>query len=1113
MADVNLHVKITKDDTALKELAASLASVFGGATSEKAKASAKALTDAVVSQSKEAGKQQVQAAQQTATAISSAQDSVKAATERRIKFEKQAEEQKYEAAKEKYKELVTAHQNMTTAMQEATSKEVKAELKERIAELKAEKQAYADNIRERKETKQGKSSDVGMLGTKREVSGSGGGLLQVAGIGAAVEGFKMLTEKTNEVAAAQKQLATGTGLSGEALAKQRDVAKEVGASLLVSANDSAAAMGKVASFTHSSGEELKTQTEAVLAYGLAHGKSGEAVAKLMATERGRAKVFSEAQLNIAKAQLAANDPAQKAIFIQQQLTEKAGDLALVVLNALGPALTAIMPLIDSVGKLIESVVKPAMDALTPVMVVIADAFKKLAPVISNLIEGGMKLLAPIVEALSGMFAELIPVIIDAVKVVGDALTPVFAALTPIIKTVGTMLKDGLGEVIKGTLVPVLQLLTPILTGVLVPILMALMPLLQMVADLVSAVLTPTLKLLSGILQFIVTNAIQPLVKWMGGELTTAINATVGVITKAVGAITSVVGSITSFLGMGDKAAAATKDAGGKVIAAEKENADAARVQMLQEDAKKQGDRKTHFAQMLKIGKLSAADEAEMRQDAEDNEDQITLAKLDAYDKKKEAQAAKGGKAAAKAVHDAKKAEIDQELADEKDRIAALDITDREAKALSRTAEIKHRTDLRDIFAEGSKEYIRENHKLQAILIGDGKQDRADALALAQQKTADALTQAEINADNQNLTAKELEKTKYTIQLKGLDDQLALVKKGSEEESKLLQQRAAMVAKHGSDERAANLAIQKEIESNRLSQRKDEIAALKEKHASAQKIQDAETQLAFDEEDARWKEEQEKRGGDMNANHALRESLEANHQNKLLAIQQKAYADQKALDQQKISWLTGPLANAFTNVGDSINTKFFTPFIEKSLGGKNVFSGFISEIIGGLIKTGVTILTQYAANLAASIAFGTASAAAATATNTAILATAAPAAAAESIATFGGAAAAGGSSLLATMGAVVPAMLTLIPHAEGGITNRTIHAFGEAGPEAIIPLASSRAQGQIGAAFGFDKALAPLHQELQAIRVHTGQTQSVLPVNSAFENARNNYRKSVARSSF
>ena len=177
---------------------------------------------------------------------------------------------------------------------------------------------------------------------------------EVIGIGAAVEGIGLVLEKSKEYAASQHQLVVGTGLAGEALNKAGEDAEKLGDKLGVSGDEAKTAMGKVASYTHATGEELNKQTEAVIAYAQAHGKSAERVAMMMNTAKGQAQVFAEAVGNVGRAQKAALDPAVQAQLAQAKLQDTIGKLANQLLTALGPAITAIVPIIGQLGEIIDS---------------------------------------------------------------------------------------------------------------------------------------------------------------------------------------------------------------------------------------------------------------------------------------------------------------------------------------------------------------------------------------------------------------------------------------------------------------------------------------------------------------------------------------------------------------------------------------------------------------------------------------------------------------------------------------------------------------------------------------------------------------------------------------
>lgn len=936
--DANLRVVVSKDDSALKELLKSLAdlqSLFGGAIP----AAVKKASDTM----KQSQASVVESVKQGSSAIVNAQTNanqkLQEVTERRTKFEKEAESLKFNALKEKYKELVTAHQNAQQAMREAVTKEQKAELALVEKTLKQEKQAYADTLRERKETKAGKASDVGMLGTKREVSGTGGGLMGLAGIGAAVELFKVGAEHAKEFSDAQASLHAATGLN------IKDV-EEWGAKYNKTGEEVGVVAAKVAAATGAQGPELKEQTEAVIAYASANRLSAEAVSKKMRTEAGRAAIFADAKRNEAIAIEKANDPAQKAEFVQKQLMSTIGQLAAVVMGALAPAIAAVQPILTSLGELIGSTVKPLMDKLQPIIAKVAELFTKLAPVITELVSGALEALAPILDVITENLGTLLDPIISIAKVIGETLSPIFKQLAPLIKALASIVLDQLTGNLQ-ILLPVIGELLPPLIEALAPILQLLISIITPLAQLLAGALHGAIQLVTTALVWVVDKAIKPLVQWLGGELKKKVDDTVAFITKAVAAITKVVGEITSFLGLSDKAAAVATDATKKAgEAAQNEAGRQAEIAKLNEEKAN----KVALAAKLKSGKISAKELQALREQAEGEGDQIMLAKLDKFEEKKAKQGASAAKKGAKDILAAKRAAIDEELADEKDRIAALDITDREAKAQSRTAELKHQTDLRNIYVEGTKEYIRENRKLQALLIADAKQDRADKIADEKTKTDNLIAELSIRADREGLSTTQREKEQYQIEVNGLNAELALVQKGSEEEAKLLQQRNALIAKHNADARAQEIALNKEVEKNRLSNRRDEIANLKASGFDRRKIEEMETKLAIDEENERWKEEQATRKADMKANAALAEALETNHQNKLTAIDKQAAAQRQQVWMQNMQMLSGPVTKGImagiTQITAGVHT--MTANWQKS-------GGILGTIFGGILDGFVTMI--------------------------------------------------------------------------------------------------------------------------------------------------------------
>jgi hypothetical protein len=528
---------------------------------------------------------------------------------------------------------------------------------------------------------------------------------EVIGFGAAIEGLKIIKEKAEEATAANKALQAGTGLVGEELVKAGEDAEAIGHKFAVGGEQGKEAMGKVASYTGATGEELKKQTEAVVAYGVAHNKNAGMVAKMFATEQGRAKILSEANLNIAKAQAAANQPAVQAEEIQRKFTETIGKLAVTALTALGPALQAINPIMDVLGGLVTSVVEPALKAISPVIGLIANGLKDLAPIVIELVTNAFGLLTPILDAVNGLMAEMLPIVVDVIKTVATALSPVFKALTPVIVTVAEVLKDLLAGNLKVMLIPTLEILIPIIRDVLAPTLLALMPLLQAVADIAKGVLVPAMNAVSGVLQFIVSNAIQPLVKWFTGGLTSAIKSTVEVITVAVAAISKVVNGVMSFLGLGDKAADETKKAGGKVLDAQKEIHEKQELADQQHRLKEDQAHVAALTNKLKLGKLSAQEEAELREHAADESNDALLAKLDAFDKKKQTHASTAAKKAAKDEFEESKKASDAAFELKKYALLTQNLTEKAYKEESLKLQIEHDKELIAIADKFKKDHL------------------------------------------------------------------------------------------------------------------------------------------------------------------------------------------------------------------------------------------------------------------------------------------------------------------------------------------------------------------------------------------------------------------------
>lgn len=1005
MADAILNIKITKDDAALKEIAAQLSSVFGGATLKKFEETTKKAYDGLAADSKISADKQAsqiaEAGKRMAASSQSTQELIKSASERRIKAEESAEKLKFEQLKEEYKKNAKAIDDLNNAKKEAATKEAKAEIQIELNKAKELQQIYRKELSERPETKKGKASDVGMLGTGRETEGfSVKGLVEIGGIGAALEGLKSLTEKSDEVAKAQKQLQIGTGLSGKELEETAKRADKLGESLGVSGSVAETTEGKVASYTGATGAELEKQTQAVIAYGEAHGKSSEMVAKMLATEAGRAKIMSEANLNIAKSQETANTPAVKAQLIQAKLMETVGKLAMTLLNALNPVLDALMPIIDSLGDLLQSLLKPALDALTPALL----------------------------------------------------------ALTPLLKLAG---------------------------------------------DLAGQLLTPVLKILSGIIQFLVDHAIAPLVQWLSVKVPEAVEKTIGFIKNAVAAVGKVVSAIGSFLGLGDKAADATKDAGKQVLDADKQNAEElARQKQIQQG---QADQRDRIALVAKLahGKISAEEEGRLRELAQDTQDDALLAKLDAFDAKKAKQGAASAKKSAKDKAEQAKAEADAEFDAVKDGIALKNEAEKKAKVEELSAEIDHAQKLQDIaekfYGAKSQQFLKAEAQLLAAKKNLKAAEHADTIEDIKSQTDQILSDLETRSLKENLTDKQTADERLRITQESLKQEIDLRKSWGEDVSKLQAQYDQAALKHEDEVKKNRLKIQEEIAANDVAARKDRLEqSIQNAQSLGESTKVFQKQLTLIEEDGeneRYQKELENRKDDLNdtkLGQALKESLEQNHQNKLLAIQQKAYLEQKKAHDdalmQQLQFFSGPFMQGM-NKGLQSLFAGVNKVTQAWANSKNVTTQAFGTIAAGFIQMVEQMAEKALAYMATFELLN--------------------------VLTGGGASAIMGTFNLAKQ--LIPG----VGMAEGGVLMKptvlrsgvmqgpTLLAAGaviggEAGPEAVLPLSSSRAQSQIGSALGIDKALGPLNDTMKIVAQNSAQTKVVQPMNNTFEYNRNRF---------
>lgn len=1131
MGEVNTNYKLTVsvEDSKYKDFiksVATLESAFGGATKAAVEFATKATAAAG-----DAANKQASITKKNQDSVIAAQQAMQAATERRIKNEERAENLKFNELKEQYKKNAKAIDDLNNAKKEATEKEAKAEIQIEINKQKELQQVYRKELAGRAETKKGMASDVGMLGTKREVSPTGGGVLSAVGIGAAITGLKALKQHAELADEANDQLAMGiaaTGLQGKAFSeeqqRQAEFAKELSKTYRSTSEEQAKIIiANVATMSKKSGEQLKQASEDALI--LANGdaekaavigkmlgkatneeiesgatKLGIALDKTMTSEQRAAKIHEEAMKRKKAVQDADNDSLGAMQAIMNQVMTTVTTLAATVLDALKPAFDAVMPLVEQIGSLLVSILKPVLDALIPVVTVIAKAFSALAPVIVELVTSALGILTPILEEVTGILEQIIPVITEVVQTVLTALMPVFKALAPIIQELSQIFLQLFSAQLMGVIIPIIKdVFVPILTDLVVPVLLSLLPIIKMMADLFMKLVVPAVTAVSNIMKWLIDSAVQPLVKWFSGTLVGAINAVVGVAKEVIGVITDIVGAVGDLIGLGDD------DAPKKAVA-------------------KQGVAVAKEEEIAQTKRTEVVDKAE----------ELRRKKAEASAKKSTAAAGK----AIKSKADVEKDAIEQAFIEQKAIIDTAnskgEITDAQAKKKLLEAQLKHDQDMLAVLIK----YKQKTTQLKAAIAKDESELRKNAhaqlLADAKNDEEELLTQLEIRGLKENLSEEQIAKERYEIQRNALANEIELRRKNGDDVSKLENQLALMQLKNAKDAIKHEEEIQKDILDIKKKARKDELDMMRDAGISETEIQKRTHEIEAEEENERYAEEIKKRKDQLDNSKlglALRESLEIDHQNKLNAIRVKA--DKEALERNK-QYLADITTLAIANKEDRLAV--VSDFAEKNLGIQNLAQ--IKER-GGLAKFLKQNLAMIAQNQLAQLLTTTTAENSKTAVVTAGTLARGAALIGEGIAS---AASAAGTWVATAAQAVfnafkalpfpldlvaagasvagVVALATQVPklfkHADGGVGVKPVtagqHQFFEAGPEAVIPLSSGRSQSMIQTAFGFDKALAPVVDMLSSINKHSANTKVVLPINNSFENARNNYLKSEDRRS-
>ncbi|MFF3928558.1 peptidoglycan DD-metalloendopeptidase family protein [Streptomyces hirsutus] len=236
------------------------------------------------------------------------------------------------------------------------------------------------------------------------------------------------------------------------------------------------------------------------------------------------------------------------------------------LETIGGALLSVLPaftsltevgasLIEGLAPLIPvgvQLITEVIDALIPVLPTVADAFMAIADALLGLaqplaevVTGLAKQLAPIIADLApilgellGMFAGLLA---DALPPLADALLILVDAFVPLLPLVG----DLVGMLLKMAAGVLMDLLPSIvqLVQASIDLIVALLPLVPPLAQLIGLVVTLAVKVVAGLLPPLLA-----LAGFLIGGLSSALNTVIGWITGTVSTVAKLVSWVTTRLG-------------------------------------------------------------------------------------------------------------------------------------------------------------------------------------------------------------------------------------------------------------------------------------------------------------------------------------------------------------------------------------------------------------------------------------------------------------------------------------------------------------------------------------------------------------------------------------
>lgn len=186
--------------------------------------------------------------------------------------------------------------------------------------------------------------------------------------------------------------------------------------------------------------------------------------------------------------------------------------------------------VSGVFNALAAAVGPVLSQIMPLLTTLGTAFTQIAGVIGDVLGAALTALTPLIEPVMAIFSTLIeavmplvPVIANIAEIIGGVLVTAFTALTPLVELIGSLLT---------TLSPIITMVGEVV-GML---LTALTPLIELIGTLVGAILPPLVALFEAVLPPIMSlvqvilDALMPVIEGLVQILTGLIDFVVGVLT-------------------------------------------------------------------------------------------------------------------------------------------------------------------------------------------------------------------------------------------------------------------------------------------------------------------------------------------------------------------------------------------------------------------------------------------------------------------------------------------------------------------------------------------------------------------------------------------------------